>query len=182
VDTPKKVEKIRLEDGRWAERHTTVNGDQKVVEVFSEDKRPMKIEKRIVETSKNVVAERRVETLKDGEVVDVQIHSIEPNVRMELREHLGVAPNPELNAQGLMTKKDIVPLVTEAVVAGVRTMMQNQSPKMMSAQSIIVPKAMQSEELLEQRVAAKSSTSPWFFVLAGVGIVANVVLAYLYFM
>jgi hypothetical protein len=44
-----KIESLVLDDGRRAERHITLdaNGNE-VIEIFAEEKRPLKLEKRIV--------------------------------------------------------------------------------------------------------------------------------------
>ena len=71
MDNLPKIERFTLEDGRIAERHTTTNeAGETVVEVFVEEKKPLKLEKRVTEKRKDILAEKIVETIKDGEVVE----------------------------------------------------------------------------------------------------------------
>lgn len=83
-----KIERIRLEDGRHAERHVKTGENERVVELHCEPERPLLLSQRLIEKTKPVVVERTVETIKDGEVVDRKIESLDPHVKMELRSHI----------------------------------------------------------------------------------------------
>jgi len=99
-----KVEVIRTEDGRYAERHIreVTESDpcgksfeaEKVIEQYEED-RPLLLKKRVREKRQPCVVERVIETIENNEVVDVQVESIEPNSKLELRSHIAVA-KPEV--------------------------------------------------------------------------------------
>lgn len=68
-----KLEKMLLDDGREAEKRVSVDQDGKeVTEIFAEEKRPFKLEKRIVRETKNIVVKEVHQTLKDG-VVDHEV-------------------------------------------------------------------------------------------------------------
>ena len=87
-----KVEQFHLEDGRQAERHTSVTGEceeLKVVEVYAEDVRPKKLVQRVQEKTRPVIVERTIETIdSSGEVVERKVEAVEPEVQMELRRHI----------------------------------------------------------------------------------------------
>ena len=101
-----KVEVIRTEDGRYAERHVREVAEsdpcgksfeaEKVIEQWEED-RPLLLKKRVREKRQPCVVERVIETIEDNEVVDVQVESIEPDTKLELRSHIAVA-KPEVGA------------------------------------------------------------------------------------
>jgi hypothetical protein len=93
-----KIEKWTLDDGRRAERRVTENTSdngqsERVVELHVEDERPLRLQQRVVEKSKPIVYERKVETLdpKTGSVVEQRVESIEPKVQMQLVEHIASA-------------------------------------------------------------------------------------------
>jgi hypothetical protein len=113
----KEVKKIRLEDGRNAERHTIDEGNQRTIELYAEDQRPLKLEKRVVEKVKPVVYERTIQSIQDGNVVEEKVEALEPKVDLQLREHLGVAQNSALGVSPYVTKNELVNTVVEAVKA-----------------------------------------------------------------
>lgn len=121
-----KIDKFYLEDGRMAERHTFTNdtGDE-VIEQFVEPERNMSLNKRVTTKKKEIVAEQKIETIKDGEVVDVLVNSVEPNVKLELREH--IKTEPHASSGDYATKQDISRLVSDAVIAGITPVIQSLS-------------------------------------------------------
>jgi cobalamin biosynthesis Mg chelatase CobN len=165
VENKKIIEKITLEDGRLAERHTSVDSaGNKVVEVYEEEKRPVLLKKRVIEVEKKVLAEKRVETIgADGQLVDVKVHSIE-SPKLELREHIGLAENHELNALSYAKNKDVV----QAVVAGVQAAFAQHGTQKLSAQSVIVTKAQQAEMEIATRVADKSSGMAIYWICGAI--------------
>jgi|APGre2960657373_1045057.scaffolds.fasta_scaffold00820_13 hypothetical protein len=123
------VEKWILEDGRKAEKrieevfdHTSMTSE-KVVELHMEDERPLKLKQRVIEKSKPVIFERKVETVdNNGNVVDVKIESAEPRVPMQLVEHIAVASGVSAQSnckktchpKGL-TKEDLAEAIAAAI-------------------------------------------------------------------
>lgn len=123
------VEKWTLEDGRKAEKriHEVVDHasmtSEKVVELHMEDERPLKLKQRVVEKSKPVIFERKIETVDaNGNVVDVKVESAEPRVPMQLVEHIAVANS--VAAQGGckrachpkgLTKEDLAEAIAVAI-------------------------------------------------------------------
>lgn len=98
-----KVEQFCLEDGRQAERHTSVTGEcdeLKVVEVYAEDVRPKKLIQRVQEKTRPVIVERTIETIdSSGEVIERKIEAVEPEVKMELRRHIVRDDSEELTCE-----------------------------------------------------------------------------------
>jgi len=141
-------------DGRAAERHTYFNGeDEKVTEIFAEEKRPLNLEKRVIQKYKKVVAEERTEMVKDGEIVEVEVKSIDPGVQMQIRERIGVADHAYTVDGQYATKQD----VAEAVIEGVKVLvdsMENYEP--VEAQHYHGP-VMSAAEQIEQRVGSKEA-------------------------
>lgn len=122
------VEKWTLEDGRKAEKRINEVVDhanltsEKVVELHMEDERPLKLKQRVVEKSKPVIFERKIETVdSNGNVVDVKIESAEPRVPMQLVEHIAVANS--VSAHGCkkachpkgLTKEDLAEAIAVAI-------------------------------------------------------------------
>jgi hypothetical protein len=131
---------VTLEDGRHAERHVTHDEDgNEVVEIFAEEKRPLKLEKRIVREHKKVVARETHETIRDGEVVHHEVKSGEPDVPLQVRERIGVADHAKILDGDYVRKDEIGQLVADGVVAGVEALMENMEP-------VVVPKEEQHYE------------------------------------
>ena len=151
------MDKVEIErtilDGRVAERHVKFNEDgDKIVEVFAEDKRPLKLEKRIVQKHKNIVSEERTEYIKDGEIVEVEVKAVDANVKMELREHIGTADHAVTVDGQYATKQD----VAAAVVAGITEFVDSMEVETVRAQSMPV---MSAAEQIEQRIEKKETKS-----------------------
>jgi hypothetical protein len=113
------VEQIRLRDGREAEERVVEKlGDdgcivERVTEVHAEPVRPKLLEQRIVEKVRPIVYEREIDTIKDGQVVEKKVESLDPEVKMELRQHLGLANVPEAPKPAALTKDDLRDLLAE---------------------------------------------------------------------
>ena len=56
-----KIEKWTLEDGRRAEKRITELDGERVIELHVESERPLKLTQRVVEKSKPIVYERKIE-------------------------------------------------------------------------------------------------------------------------
>jgi hypothetical protein len=74
-----KVEEILLDDGRHAEKRVVVDekGNQ-VVEIFAEQRMPLKLEKRIVCETKNIVVKEIHQMLDNGKVVSEEVFEVSP--------------------------------------------------------------------------------------------------------
>jgi len=121
-----KIQLITLEDGRRAERHSfnDENGNE-IIEIFSEDKRPLKLEKRIVREHKVVVAKETHQTIKDGEVAEVEVKSLYEDAPLQIREHLGIPEHSKVVDGDYVRKDEIGKIVAEGVVAGMQALMEN---------------------------------------------------------
>jgi hypothetical protein len=95
-----RIEKIRLEDGRHGERKVVEEKDCDtgegvvVTEVWEEAPKVMPLTKRVTEKKRPIVVERTIETIKDEQVVDVQVESLEPKVELQFKEHIVRAGSP----------------------------------------------------------------------------------------
>lgn len=122
-----KTEKWTLEDGRRAERRVTEQNTEdgqveRVVELHVEAERPMMLQKRVIEKSKPIVYERMVETVdpKTGLVVDQKVESIEPQIKMQLVDHIAVADNMEAQSMSSdchVTKEEMIDTIIAAMKA-----------------------------------------------------------------
>lgn len=124
-----RVEQTVLPDGRRAERHISydVNGNE-VVEIFAEERRPMKLEERVVRETEEIVSRETVERVQDGEVKYREVRSLAADVPMEVRSRVGVADHHKIVDGDYVRREDIANLVSESVVAGVAAMMEGQKP------------------------------------------------------
>lgn len=92
-----KVEQVRLKDGRYAEIKTHEQKDcdsgqgEVVYEHYEEEPRQLHLKKRVTEKRKPIVYERVIEAIEGNEVVEKRVESCEPQVQMQLREHIGLA-------------------------------------------------------------------------------------------
>lgn len=182
MDTSKKVERFTLEDGRIAERHISHNeAGEKVIEVFVEEKRPLKLEKRITEKRKEILAEQKVETIKDGEIVDVKLNAVDPHVKLQVREHIATADNAELHSLGYVSKKELGPVVADAVVAGISALMEKQAETKRAplfsfsapAQAAPQPTALKAQTVVEQNVEQKKKSDVIAMIVMSVIIVVQ---------
>jgi hypothetical protein len=124
----KRIEKIMLEDGRRAEKHIVDEGDTKVQELHVEDERPLRLAQRVVEKRKPIVYERNIQTIKDGQVVEEKLESLDPSPQMQLREHLGVASQFNLQDQECdchVTKEEMI----DAIVTAIKASKEEEKPK-----------------------------------------------------
>lgn len=124
-----KTEKWTLDDGRRAERRVTENTSEngqseRVVELHVEDERPLRLQQRIVERSKPIVYERKVETIDTitGNVVEQKVESIEPKIQMQLVDHIASAST--VSAQSIqedcdchVTKEEMINTIVAAIKA-----------------------------------------------------------------
>lgn len=155
-----RVEKITLPDGRRAERHVFINDDDnEVVEVFAEESRPLKLEERILRERKKIVAKETREVIKDGEVSEVEVRSLEPEVPLQVRERIGVAEHAKIVDGDYVRKDEIAQIVADSVVAGVEALMENMEPVVEPRDDMI------EEEVYEEPVVEKrreQSREPYF--------------------
>jgi hypothetical protein len=114
------VEKYFLSDGRRAECHSEVVSDgcdhEVVKEFFEEERIPMRMSKRVLETTRPMVVERVVESIgEDGDVVERKRESLLPD-RMETREHIALteprmAMKKKSNDCDCMTREEVMELM-----------------------------------------------------------------------
>jgi len=124
-----RVNKMTLDDGRHAERHVSVDEEgNEVVEIFAEEKRPLKLEKRIHREFRNVVSKETHETIKDGEVAHVEVRSTESEVPLKVVERIGIADHAKIVDGDYIRKEEIGKMVADSVVAGVSALMENMEP------------------------------------------------------
>jgi hypothetical protein len=69
------MSKTKREDGLWSEERIVEKDGEKIIETYVE-KRPMELTSRIIEKTRPVVVERKVEHLVDGKVVDTEVESL----------------------------------------------------------------------------------------------------------
>lgn len=169
----KYIEKIRLEDGRMAERHVTVdeNGD-KHIELWAEEPRDLKLTERVTEKHAQIISERKVEKIgEDGEIYDVKVESVDPKRNMELVSHIGLAAN--YKPSKYPTKDEL----KEAVVAAVSEM---QAQTMVAQEVVDAPISAQS--IIKSNVeASEGSMTNTEKLWMGAIVVGALLLAYQYF-
>ena len=76
------VKTIKREDGLWSEERIVEKDGERIIETYVE-KRPMELTSRIIEKTKPVVVERKVEHLVDGKVVDTEVESLSKDLEKE---------------------------------------------------------------------------------------------------
>jgi len=120
------VDSYTLGDGRRAERRikeVTKDGVvEKIVELHVEAERPLRLQERIVETSKPVVVERKLEKIDPatGNVVEKKVEALEPKTPMQVVEHIGFTQKPGCDCHGCdcnVTKQDMI----DAIIAALQT-------------------------------------------------------------
>lgn len=154
TEKPVQVETLTLDDGRRAERHVFADpAGHEVVEIFAEEKRPLKLEKRIVREYKNIVSKETHQTVRDGNVTFEEVRSLEPEVPLQLRERLAVADHHKIVDGDYVRKDEINGLIADGVVAGVNALMEHIEPAV-AAQSATRP-VLRAQEAIERTVVAE---------------------------
>lgn len=175
----KRVEKITLPDGRRAERHVFVDeSDNEVVEVFAEESRPLKLEERIIRERKKIVAKETREVIRDGEVSQVEVRSLEPEVPLQVRERIGVAEHAKIVDGDYVRKDEIAKIVADSVVAGIEAMMENMPVD--DAQPELYEPVVEKKEpyfkaqnIVESNVAEKKKKDNMTNVILGIVLIAQ---------
>lgn len=137
-----KIEKITLDDGRRAERHISIDDKgNEVIEIFAEERHPLKLEKRIVREFKNVVSKEVHETIRDGQVSYQEVKSLEPEVPLQVRSRVSVENTPK-KPEEYVRKEDVSKMIAEGVSAGIASLMEqkNKSEPLFKAQTILEEK------------------------------------------
>ena len=157
-----RVEQITLHDGRRAERHISCdeNGNE-VVEVFAEEKRPLKLEERLVRETEEIVSRETVEHVRDGEVTYREVRSLAPDTPMEVRSRVGLADHHKVVDGDYVKRADIAELVSESVIAGVQAMMEGQQPPQVHVHNT-TPEAAPPVVVERPQVARPANEQPLF--------------------
>jgi|694.fasta_scaffold02041_33 hypothetical protein len=167
MDENIKIEKWTLEDGRRAERRvvetTDSNGQsEKVIELHVEDLRPIRLQQRVIETTKPMLVERKLETIDPmtGNVIEQKIESLEPKSPMQVVQHIAtpaVVAQTKLDADKPVTKQEMI----DAIVAAIKT--NRECSIANHANKKTEPKKVQSlglaEEFENMNVAQKDNMS-----------------------
>jgi hypothetical protein len=145
-----RVESLILEDGRHAERHTTVDADgNEVIEIFAEESRPKKLEKRIKREYTRVVSKETSEVVKDGEVAHQEVRSFEAEVPLQLRSRIGVVDHHKIVDGDYVRKDEIGKMIADGVVEGVSALMAQTEVQRVPAQAAPIFRA---QEVVEKTV------------------------------
>lgn len=148
-----KVEKLTLEDGRHAERRTSVDHQgNEVIEIYAEEVKPLKLEKRIVREMKTVVARELHQTLENGQISTEEVVAVDG------------LQNPVA-----VTKDDVAKMIQQAVesVLEKKSHCDNAKPKMIS-------QVLNAQEIVEKNVEEKNKNNNMINIVLGVIIVAQV--------
>ena len=160
------VDRIYLRDGREAEQRVVerVGNDgsvtERVTEIHAEPVKTMSLEQRVTERVKPIVFEREIDTIKDGQVTEKKVETIDPEVKMELRQHVGFAPAPVETRVVGVTKEDLHDLL-----------MEFNGPRQPARSAL--------QDDIAARVKAMGSDTIW--VLVGLAVIAAQVAALAYF-
>ncbi|MHA2427794.1 MAG: hypothetical protein ACXADB_07205 [Candidatus Hermodarchaeia archaeon] len=150
-----RVEPIVAEDGRRAERKTlkTFDPDSRegveVVETSIEPKVDLRLARRETIKTRPVVHRREVELIDEetGEVLETEVESIDPEIRMEVRERIvSAAALPKEEESEFVTRAEL----RQDLLDVVDHLKEDRGYSHVSAQSMV-----------EQRLGEKSSLSSW---------------------
>lgn len=135
MDEKKDVFNMFLEDGRRAEKvvqeiYDPSSSEEKIVtEIWEEPKIEKKLSKRVVDYKKPLVYKREIEfTDEAGEVIERKIESLEPESKLQLREHLKAQSTESVSAQSVepyVTREELQGVVSEGLMMLARTLKEN---------------------------------------------------------
>ena len=168
-----KVKRMTLDDGRHAERHTSVdaNGNE-VVEVFAEEARPLKLEKRIHREYKNVLSKETHETIKDGEVAHVEVHAGQSDVPLRIVDRIGIADHAKIVDGDYVRKEEIGKFIEDGVTTGIAQLLDSFQP--VAAQSVPEAPKFRAQAVVENNVDEKSKNEMLINIGLGVLLLAQV--------
>lgn len=177
------IQHLTLDDGRHAERHISYddNGNE-IVEIFAEEKRPKKLEKRIVREHKKIVAKETHELVRDGEVIQREVISRDAEPPMQIREHIALVDHAKVVDGDYVRKEEIGKLVADSVVAGMTVLMENMEPMTAQRHQEKSAPVVSAQSLVEKSVAdKKDSGSIVNIVMAGILIAQLAFFGYMFF-
>lgn len=164
----KKIERIQLEDGRMAERHSSLDEEgNEVVEIYSEPVKNLSLEKRVVNKHRKVLAEQVVETIQDGAVIEQKTTSIDP-------------PSPQLVNHIRVAQESTAPLsaqqIADAVASAVSTAMEAKQVAALSVPPRVKNPPFSAQALTEERAQETGKKDNTFITVLGVMVVGQLVL------
>jgi hypothetical protein len=166
------VKQLTLDDGRRAERHVTHDETgNEVVEIFAEERRPLKMEKRIVREHKQIVSRETHETIKDGEVAHIEVRSLEPDVPLQVRERIGLVDHHKVVDGDYVRKDEIGKIVADSVVTGVSALMDGMEPVVHHKEDDAP--VFHAQSIVENNVADKAKNAGLINMVMGVILVAQ---------
>jgi hypothetical protein len=164
------VKQLTLDDGRRAERHVSHDSGNEVVEIFAEERRPLKMEKRIIREHKQIVSKETHETIKDGEVSHIEVRSLEPEVPLQVRERIGLVDHHKVVDGDYVRKDEIGQIVADSVVTGVAALMDNMDHPVVHEDK---QPMFHAQSVVENNVAEKKKSDGMANVVMGVLLVAQ---------
>jgi hypothetical protein len=168
-----KVETLTLDDGRRAERHISLDqAGNEVVEIFAEEKRPLKLEKRITREMKSVIAKEVHETIKDGEVAFQEVRALEPEAPLQIMSRIGLVDHDKIVDGDYVRTSDIHQLIADGVVAGVSELMERMEP--VSMQKVGAQPILKAQQIVEKNVEEGKKSDITVNVIMGVIIAIQV--------
>jgi len=147
--TPSKIETLTLDDGRRAERHTILdeNGNE-IVEIFAEEKRPLKLEKRITREMKNILSKEVHETIKDGEVAYQEVRALEVEAPLKILSRVGIADHHKIVDGDYVRKEEVGKMIENGVIAGMTALMDRMEP----VKTDVAPPILRAQSVIEKNV------------------------------
>lgn len=177
------VENITLPDGRKAERHTTHDKDgNEVVEIFAEEKRPLKLEERIIREREEIVSRETVEKVKDGEVSMREVRSLAPDTPMEVRSRIAQVDHHKVVDGDYVRKEEIAEMVSESVIAGLAAMMESEEKEVVTHHEPQPNPIFNAQSQIAQRVEENKGDQTMINVILVVFVLVQMgIWAYTYF-
>lgn len=186
------IQHLTLDDGRHAERHISFDEDgNEIVEIFAEEKRPKKLEKRIVREHKKIVSKETHELVRDGEIIEREIISRDAEPPMQIRERIGLADHAKIVDGDYVRKEEIDKIVADGVIAGVTALMENMEPMMYQRETMAQPQShspikpepiFNAQSVVEQNVENKKKSDGVInVVMAGILIAQLAFFGYMFF-
>lgn len=173
MDEKKDVFNMFLEDGRRAEKVVQSNIDpssseEKIVtEIWEEPKIEKKLSKRVVDYKKPLVYKREIEfTDETGEVIERKTESLEPESKLQLREHLKAQSVESVSAQSVepyVTREELQGVVTEGLMMLARTLKEQdvKTDKVSSYQAVLDQKYAPSPDLKTEKPLDAKNLGLW---------------------
>ena len=188
------IEKLRMSDNRWAERHVETSCDEetgekvRVTKLYAEPKKELQLEEVVTEKTREEVYERTIDVVDgEGAILERRVEAVSPSsARMQLVENIRRADHNRAMTAAAANSGDCNVTHNQMVdmfVTVINSLREGNhaAPVAMAAAPVIPATSMQAQVATRVQQNETKSGNLWTIGLAVLIVVEAVVLAYIMF-